>query len=88
MNPDEQKLFAIAERFRICARTKGIDLSNPAHAFTVWTDYPGMDRAEYQGSRKTSDEAWMLAHEIESPKRAMSTSHYGHSKLLKSRRFE
>jgi hypothetical protein len=69
MNPDEQKLFVIAERFRICARTKGIDLSNPAHAFTVWTDYPGMDRAEYQGSRKTSDEAWMLAHEIESPKK-------------------
>jgi hypothetical protein len=57
----EEKLNWVAGRIKRDAGLKGIDLSEPAHAFTVWAYYPWLDRSVYSGSYETHNDAAELA---------------------------
>jgi hypothetical protein len=59
----EQELNQVANRIKRLAEIRGINLSDPMHAFTVWVDYHRLSRAVYSGSRETHYDAWALAAE-------------------------
>jgi len=65
----EQELYLVAGRIKRDAEIRGIDLSDPAHAFTVWADFPGWDRMAYSGSYTSHNEAAALATEHASPQK-------------------
>ncbi len=57
----EQELCLVGDRIKRDAEKRGINLSDPAHAFTVWVDYPS--RMVYSGSFTTHSDAAALASE-------------------------
>ena len=62
----EQELNLVMGRVKREAVVKGINLSDPTHAFTVWTDYP--NQVVYHGSFMTHCEAGALAADLASSK--------------------
>jgi hypothetical protein len=58
----------VMDRIKREAKVKGINLSDPMHAFTVWADYP--NQVVYHGSFVTHSEAGVVAAELASLKRA------------------
>jgi hypothetical protein len=61
MNAEKEQELKIARMIERDAPTQGIDLADTVNAsFTVWAG-GFSDRMQYCGSRKTLDDAWMLA---------------------------
>lgn len=59
----EQELNLVAGRIKRDAQLRGLDLSDPTHVFTVWADYPGLDRMVCCGSYATHSDAGTAAAE-------------------------
>ncbi len=60
----EKKLLSVAaEKIKRDAPIQGVDFADPAHAFTVWTEFPS-NFMKHCGSCKSLDEAtaWALKH--------------------------
>jgi hypothetical protein len=55
----EHELNLVTDKIKRDAKKRGIDLSDPTHAFTVWVESP--DQMVYSGSFTTHNEAAAVA---------------------------